>query len=365
MDNVQEHDPDTQEHNNETQNHKQEDHSNSYQTRTIPFIEPLSREYQKRIILCQTVNGPCPIIALSNALILKSNVDRPFELPKKRYITPDELTEYLVEFAKAYGLCKNQQSLQDKLTSMHFGQQLNPCLYDIEKFEYGHEIFCTFGVRLVHGWILSDDMGLSDEDLSYLRKLEYYEKVADTFAERRSLLEMQEPLTEQQQDFLNNSTCVDKVMENRYTMQFLTNAGLKKILELVGPGEIVVVFRSSHFSTMYSNPDSFAQFTLVTDSGYARTGEDVVWETFDSQTVETGNGELCAANFIPAVYVLNQRKEEKKKRAKDDEQYAKRLAKEEEERGKKETPKKASNTPRRNKSNTQKSRKQSENCLIS
>lgn len=56
MDNVQEHDPDTQEHNNETQNHKQEDHSNSYQTRTIPFIEPLSREYQKRIILCQTGN---------------------------------------------------------------------------------------------------------------------------------------------------------------------------------------------------------------------------------------------------------------------------------------------------------------------
>ncbi|EPX72916.1 DUF544 family protein [Schizosaccharomyces octosporus yFS286] len=300
---------------------------NSYRSRIISYLEPSSRKYSKRLILCQTENGPCPIIAIVNSLVLKSNNERSFSLPNKRHIASEEVNDYLIQFAKRYALCEDYDELHGRLSTMHFGQQLNPSILDIQKFDYGDEIFKVFGIPLVHGWLFSSEIMPDDpSSLKCLQELEYYEKIADTFAERRSLLEMPEKLTSEQTSFLENTTFVDAIMEDRFTMQFLTSSGLRKILELIHPGEIVVLFRSCHFSTLYSNPESLSLFTLVTDSGYARTGEDVVWETFDDQVVETGTGELCSANFIPAALILNQRKEEHERRVKEDEHYARRLA---------------------------------------
>ncbi|WBW73172.1 Lys48-specific deubiquitinase Mindy family, Miy1 [Schizosaccharomyces osmophilus] len=305
----------------------QENSHNSYRTRTISYLEPTSNRYSKRLVLCQTDNGPCPIIAIVNSLVLKSNDERSFSLPNKRHIPAEEVTDCLIQFAKRYALCEDFEDLHGQLSIVHFGQQLNPSILDIQKFEYGDEMFKLFGIPLVHGWLFSSEIMQDDQSsLKCLQELEYYEKIADTFAERRSLLEMLDNLTAEQTSFLEKTTFVDAIMEDRFTMQFLTSSGLQKILELIHPGEIVVLFRSCHFSTLYSNPESLSLFTLVTDSGYARTGEDVVWETFDDQVVETGTGELCSANFIPAVLVINQRKEEHERRVKEDERYAKGLA---------------------------------------
>ncbi|EPY52498.1 DUF544 family protein [Schizosaccharomyces cryophilus OY26] len=305
---------------------QEENSQNSYRTRIISYLEPTNKRYSKRLVLCQTDNGPCPIIAIVNSLVLKSNAERTFLLPNKKYIPSEEVTDCLVEFAKRYALCEDLGDLHGQLSTMHFGQQLNPSILDIQKFEYGDEMFNLFGIPLVHGWLFSSEIMQDEASLKCLQELEYYEKIADTYAERRSLLEMTESLTTEQTNFIEKTTFVDAIMEDRFTMQFLTSAGLGKILELIHPGEIVVLFRSCHFSTLYSNPESLTLFTLVTDSGYARTGEDVVWETFDDQVVETGTGELCSANFIPAVFILNQRKEEQERLVKEDERHAKRIA---------------------------------------
>ncbi|EEB06441.1 DUF544 family protein [Schizosaccharomyces japonicus yFS275] len=354
--------------------------STSYATKSVEFWVSEKGVYERRRIVCQTENGPCPIIALINCLVLKSTPAKEFKLPEKKRLTEEQLNALLVQYAEQYNLgnVKDDKSamdnLQNNLATMHFGQQLNPCLFDVQKFAYGDEVFRLFDIRLVHGWILSqEDLNANEEGtFELLQKIPYYEEIADKLVERSTLLESSdtEELSEEQLDFLQKSSVIADVMMNRYSKQFLTHAGISKILEHVAPGEVLVLFRSNHFSTLFSHPESLSLFTLVTDSGYINAGNDVVWETFDDQVVETGNGELCSAHFVPTVLIIQRRKEANRSQEARDKLYAKQLQQKENQRESRTKTSKQQHPPTRPKvssTNKHSSRKKEElkPCIIS
>ena len=74
----------------------------------------------------------------------------------------------------------------------------------------------------------------------------------------------------------------------------LTDHGLKVIRDNLQPGQVAILFRNDHFSTLCKNPRNGELVTLVTDQGYS-THDEIVWE---SLTDVNGQGsQLFSGDF--------------------------------------------------------------------
>lgn len=86
----------------------------------------------------------------------------------------------------------------------------------------------------------------------------------------------------------------------------LTITGLFQLTEEMRSGELAVLFRNNHFSTLYKHTDGHL-YCLVTDEGY-RGEEGVAWEKLDNE-----KGDTCyvSSSFEPySVYKKKQQEEQ-------------------------------------------------------
>ncbi|XP_059366421.1 ubiquitin carboxyl-terminal hydrolase MINDY-2-like isoform X2 [Carassius carassius] len=184
-------------------------------------------------IITQNENGPCPLLAIMNVLLLSWKVKLP---PMMEIITAEQLMEYLGDYildAKPKEISEAQRLNYEQMADIV--KAVGNCSYNqlVEKI-----ISCK----------QSDNSELTGEGF-----------VAEQFL---------------------NSTATQ-----------LTYHGLCELTSTVEEGELCVFFRNNHFSTMTKFKAQL--YLLVTDQGFL-TEEKVVWESLHNVD---GDGNFCDSEF--------------------------------------------------------------------
>ncbi|CAI2350209.1 unnamed protein product [Caenorhabditis sp. 36 PRJEB53466] len=231
-----------------------------FKTKKIRF-GPL--EYQ---IVTQNLNGPCPLIAIVNALVLKGKI----EIPSKPLVTSKELLTHLTNIILSRTPSSNapeiveifENNLRDVLNIIDTivnGLDVNVKFSGVDQFEFtpALSLFDLVVVNLYHVW-LPDPQFRVVYDL--VKNLNYNELV----------LKMCGDETDEAQ-LLRNF--------HEESISQITFHGLASLLAKMADAEIAVVFQNNHFSTILKRRDEI--FKLVSDEGLADE-KNVVWETFNS-----------------------------------------------------------------------------------
>ncbi|XP_033022287.1 ubiquitin carboxyl-terminal hydrolase MINDY-2 isoform X3 [Lacerta agilis] len=184
-------------------------------------------------IITQNENGPCPLLAIMNVLLLAWKVKLP---PMMEIITAEQLMEYLGDYI-----------LDAKPKEISEIQRLN--------YEQTAEIVKAVG------------------NCSYNQLVE---KIICCKQSDNTKLVDEGSIAEQ---FLNN------------TATQLTYHGLCELTSTVQEGELCVFFRNNHFSTMTKHKGQL--YLLVTDQGFL-TEDKVVWESLHNVD---GDGNFCDSEF--------------------------------------------------------------------
>ncbi|XP_051981122.1 ubiquitin carboxyl-terminal hydrolase MINDY-1-like, partial [Xyrauchen texanus] len=153
------------------------------------FVKWITWKEKKTAIITQSENGPCPLIAIMNILLLRWKVKLPAQ---SEVVTTEELMAHLGECVlsikpreKAEGMELNfQQNMSDAmavLPKLSTGLDVNVRFTGVSDFEYTPEciVFDLIDIPLYHGWLVDPQ---SPEMVSAVGKLSYnqlVEKIID------------------------------------------------------------------------------------------------------------------------------------------------------------------------------------------
>lgn len=298
--------------------------SNIFQIKVITWSE---YEHQTPILL-QDLNGPCPLIALVNTLLLKNEIDvrnetfnpvqDEFQVNRQRKFGGinnlkllllrdhsntgsielsrllSQLGDILLVMLEVQGNKVSNYDLDNLLKSLpllHTGLSVNPNLID-GKFppeDLSTTLFDLFDLKLRHGWYFCPSFGSSsnstEPDVGSGVSLEGIFRELQTFDEIQDFL-LYEPRNDIQADVrieIQEKQRMMKVwLDNNPTQ--LTDAGIKHLNKTLQPEEFIVFFRNNHFSTLYKK-DENDFYSLLTDASFDRSDKsykNIVWQSFIS-----------------------------------------------------------------------------------
>lgn len=237
-------------------------------------------------IITQNENGPCPLLAIMNVLLLAWKVKMP---PMMEIITAEQLMEYLgdyiletkpKEISEAQRL-NYEQNMSDAMAVLHklqTGLDVNVRFTGVRVFEYTPEciVFDLLDIPLYHGWLVDPQMQDIVKAVGNCSYNQLVEKIISCKQSDNSELAGEGIVAEQ---FLSS------------TATQLTYHGLCELTSTVQEGELCVFFRNNHFSTMIKYKSQL--YLLVTDQGFL-TEEKVVWESLHNVD---GDGNFCDSEF--------------------------------------------------------------------
>lgn len=283
-------------------------------------------------MLTQNKNGPCPLLALVNALILGEENDSRSALGAalrtREQVSLGLIIESLMDELTSEGRGVQTTELPDVdelnrfLLMLHTGMTANPRLTALETpspnlmdarnsplhlplllnndrkpgtFESTPEmqLYGAFGIPLVHGWLAPRS---DPARAAFVRSAPTYEDAQTIqFGEE----ELEEKLSRvglspKEQQLLQDISSIKSFLESHPTQ--ITSYGLGILNECLFPGSVAILFRNDHFSTIYKHPESRQLFTLVTDAGYSDKDE-VIWESLVD--VSGQNSEFFSGDFRP------------------------------------------------------------------
>ncbi|OAF62451.1 hypothetical protein VC83_00696 [Pseudogymnoascus destructans] len=296
----------------------------TYAIRNITWFDVRARENPRITpVLMQNANGPCPLLALVNALTISTpqNLATPLieTLRTREQISLELLLTAVLDDLMSEQREDGTEELPDItdlytfLITLHTGMNVNPSffapaatnlandprrsmshIHPSERedmipgtFEQTREImlYGTFLIPLIHGWLPEPG---SDAQAALARSARTYED-AQHLMFREEDLEMKfigEGLTLEEQTTLDDIMTIKTFLSSSGTQ--LTNSGLETIRKALAPGSVAILFRNDHFSTLYKNPQNDELMHLVTDMGLAGHDE-IVWESLPDI-----NGQHCA-----------------------------------------------------------------------
>ncbi|KAI5364991.1 Putative MINDY deubiquitinase [Septoria linicola] len=266
-------------------------------------------------VLTQNENGPCPLLALVNALVLSTPLDMDTPLVEtlrtREQVSLGLLLDAVFDELMSGRRGDTAHSLPDVselyafLLALHTGMNVNPRFitpvqtprgsYDGHpkamngvhpldraqnkpgSFEETREmrLYSTFNIPLIHGWTAPKDTPVYHA----------FERNAKTFEDAQNIQfaeaelehkQRTEGLNFQEQQMLEDIITIKGFLNNWPTQ--LTDHGLESISQSLQSGQIAILFRNDHFSTLYKEPRHGALMTLVTDQGYGSHAE-IVWES--------------------------------------------------------------------------------------
>lgn len=306
-----------------------------YQIKKIRWHDPDSiKNPRVSPILVQNENGPCPLVALVNALSLTTPADASETTLVQVLCSRDRISlNFILDAVFDELMSPRRTSSEDALPdiselyeflqSLHTGMNVNPRFIPTEQmvraykrsslthlhpterdglmpgtFENSLEmkLYATFSIPLIHGWLPARSDPVYDA----------FERQAASYEDAQNLLFRQEELEAKLSDpedglsgpelqLYQDVMAIKTFMSESATQ--LTPWGINVISRAIRPGTFAILFRNDHFSTLYCHPVTMELLTLVTDAGYSGH-EEVVWET-----LEDVNGEmsvLYAGDFRPA-----------------------------------------------------------------
>lgn len=289
----------------------------TYQVKNIHWHDAIAaKDVRKSPILIQNANGPCPLMALVNALTLTTPasaqdavlvntlktreqisldllLDAVFdELMSERRTTPDQALPDITElyaFLKGLhtGMNVNPRFIPTEETEMSFKRTSLTHLHPTERgnlipgtFEDTKEMayYRIFQVPLIHGWLPPRDEPVYG---AMQRQAESYEDAQNILFREEELDDKLssptgEGLSEEEQGIYQDIMTIKSFLQTFATQ--LTPWGLEVITKAIRPGSVAILFRNDHFSTLYRHPQTLQLFALVTDAGYAGHDE-IVWES--------------------------------------------------------------------------------------
>ncbi|KAJ5919540.1 hypothetical protein N7454_009375 [Penicillium verhagenii] len=285
----------------------QEQRSETYSIRQVNWKDRTGN-MQQSPILVQNNNGPCPLLALINALVLRAdaNVQPPIvkALRTREQISLGLLIEALFEELITRLGPDDQfpdiEALSRFLTMLHTGLNVNPRLTLETNNSLGTflqtsdlQLYSTFGVPLIHGWVASWS---STAHSAMTRVAEYHEDIQLLHFRKQELEDWVmggESLSPAEEQEMADIQAIQNFVEVDNATQ-LSPFGLTQLSTRLAPGSVSIFFRNDHFSTLYKHPESHQLFMLVTDAGYANHAE-VVWESLVDVT--GFNSEFLAGDF--------------------------------------------------------------------
>ncbi|KAI0181608.1 hypothetical protein GGR52DRAFT_45720 [Hypoxylon sp. FL1284] len=288
----------------------------TYQIKNINWFDATAaKNPRKSPILVQNANGPCPLVALVNALSLttpanQTNSNLVETLRSREQISLNFLLEAVVDELMSNRHTNPSVSLPDMtelysfLKGLHTGMNVNPRfvpspeLVNARKrasqplinpsnredlipgtFEDTRDmkLYATFSIPLIHGWLPPRDDPVYD---SLSRQASSYDDAQSIlFREEElddKLSNSEMGLTEQEQQLYQDIIIIKSFLSTSATQ--LTPWGLEVVTRAIRPGTVSILFRNDHFSTLYRHPQTNRLFTLVTDAGYY-SHDEVVWES--------------------------------------------------------------------------------------
>ncbi|KAI1106476.1 hypothetical protein F4804DRAFT_30570 [Jackrogersella minutella] len=290
--------------------------SETYQIKNITWVDAMAaKNPRKSPILVQNANGPCPLVALVNALSLttpatQTNSNLVETLRSREQISLSFLLEAVFDELMTHRHTNPEVSLPDMselysfLKGLQTGMNVNPRFIPSPETVTAHKqasppnirpldredlipgtfentrdmmLYATFSIPLIHGWLPPKD------DPVY----ESFERQASSYDDVQSILFREEELedklsnsetglTEEEQQLYQDIIIIKSFLITSATQ--LTPWGLDVITKALRPGTVSILFRNDHFSTLYRHPQTLKLFTLVTDAGYY-THDEVVWES--------------------------------------------------------------------------------------
>lgn len=295
-------------------------------------------------ILIQNANGPCPLLALVNALTLSTpaNLNTPLvdTLRSREQISLgllldavfDELTSG--RHSDATNELPDVTDLYSFLVTLHTGMNVNPCFFPTAPIDSNEEnlshkntsngrfpragsfektremrLYSTFGVDLIHGWLPECN---SPESAALFRSARTYEDAQNAMLAQEFLeANLSEGLNLKEQTLLEDILHIKAFLASNPTQ--LTPHGLDAIRSSLAPGTVAIFFRNNHFSTVYRHPRIPQILQLVTDIGYAKNDR-IVWEslmdvTGNNSQFYSGDLQLLSGNptaiLNPLTYTSN------------------------------------------------------------
>lgn len=302
----------------------------TYQIRLINWYDASSLTNPRQSpIMVQNANGPCPLLALVNALVLTTRSDVTTALVETLRVREqvslglllDAVIDELMSGRRrgSSGILPDVSELYAFLITLHTGMNVNPRFVPSKEptvnlmdapidipatldetrraggFEDTKEmrLYSTFSIPLIHGWIPPRN---HPAFAALKRTAETYEDAQNIMFREEELEEklQQQGLSPEEEMILEDIASVKYFLSSTATQ--LTGYGLDTVTETLAPGSVAILFRNDHFSTLYRHPKSGQLLTLVTDMGYAGHDE-VVWE---SLVDVSGEGcEFFAGDFRP------------------------------------------------------------------
>ncbi|KAF2474176.1 uncharacterized protein BDR25DRAFT_301631 [Lindgomyces ingoldianus] len=305
---------------NTVMNRQRKEH---YQIKQIRWYDANKRGIRTSPILTQNANGPCPLLALVNALVLStpSGVETALveTLRTREQVSLGLLLDAVFDelmSGRRGGAAQELPDVSDLykfLVTLHTGLNVNPMYvqdpgatdgsstliptFAIRPggFENTREmrLYRTFDVPLIHGWLPAAG---SDAYIAFERVAKTYEDAQHVqFQEEELDAKLQtEGLNSEEQQMFTDIHAIKEFL-NRWPTQ-LTDYGLKTMRDCMKPGQIGILFRNDHFSTLYKDPRTDHLVTLVTDAGYS-SHDEIVWESLVD--VNGQGSELFSGDFRP------------------------------------------------------------------
>ena len=304
-----------------------EQRQETYQIKHFNWFDHKINQLRQSSMLTQNKNGPCPLLALVNAMILSEKDDMHSALGSalatREQVSLGLLIESLMDelITNTRGSTIELPDVDDLngfLLRLHTGMNANPRLavsrdqapnlMDAENFapSISHDrkpgtfeetpdmkLYGAFSIPLVHGWL---PPRTDPAKAAFTRSAQTYED-AQTIQFGEEELEdklSRSGLNPEEQRLYEDIMAVKQFLSSYPTQ--LTTYGLSVITESLFPGGFAIMFRNDHFSTIYKHPDSGQLFTLITDAGY-QDKDEVIWESLNDITGK--NSEFFSGDFRP------------------------------------------------------------------
>lgn len=300
----------------------------TYQIKQINWFDAAAGptgKMRRSPIMTQNANGPCPLLALVNALTLSTSEQSQTALvdalKSREQVSLGLLLDAVFEELARRSEIHDKElpdvgDLYSFLITLHTGMNVNPRFVlpgaphigSVEAevsmnhmsskpgvFEETREmvLYSTFGIPLIHGWIPPPD---SPEYAAFERSAKTFDDALNIQFREQELEDKLETtgLSPEEQQLYEDIALIKQYLDSYPTQ--LTEHGLQVMSQSLIPGQIAILFRNDHFSTLYKDPRTGALTTLVTDAGYS-SHDEIVWETLVD--VNGAASELFSGDFRP------------------------------------------------------------------
>lgn len=274
-----------------------DDDAHNYRIKDIVFFGSARR------ILLQSANGPCPLLALCNVLLLRNQISISQDA---RYISFNELVDMVSAFLfdansramedeGAADVRENLESCLEILPRLNVGLDVNVKFGSTTDFEYTRElsVFDLLDIALFHGWLVSKQDEKAWQAFGHLSYNQIVEKLIamhELQQKQREAAEKDEgvQLSGEESEALEQGMLIQDFLDR--TASQLSYDGLLELHESVRERQLAVFFRNSHFNTLLRYEGDL--YLLCTDIAFSHSH--IVWEKLDEVDGDTS---YCDAQF--------------------------------------------------------------------